>query len=84
LCREGELTVGRLVEGSGVSQPAISKHLAVLRSANLVSARQNGRNTHFRVVPSGLAPLVGWVSEMKLFWENRLDSLEDLLSRMDQ
>ena len=84
LCREGELTVGSLVAGSGVSQPAVSKHLAALRKAGLVEARQTGRHTHFRTDPAGLASLAGWVAEMKAFWDGRLDGLEDLLRRMDQ
>lgn len=84
LCREGDLTVGRLVEGSGVSQPAVSKHLAVLRRANLVCARQEGRNTHFKANPQALDQLTDWVGKMSAFWDERLDRLEDLLTRMDQ
>ena len=84
LCREGELTVGALVEESGVSQPAVSKHLAVLKSAGLVRDRPEGRQIHYRAQPAGLAPLVDWTSEMATFWQRRFDKLEDLLKRMDQ
>ena len=84
LCREGELTVGALAEGSGVSQPAITKHLVVLDRAHLVSIRREGRNTHCRARPEGIAPLADWLSEMSRFWEGRFDALEALLKRMDQ
>ncbi|MCP5395791.1 MAG: helix-turn-helix transcriptional regulator [Sphingomonadaceae bacterium] len=84
LCREGELTVGLLAEGSGVSQPAISKHLAALDRANLVALRREGRNTHCRARPEGITPLTDWVQDMSRFWDVRLDALEDLLRRMDQ
>lgn len=84
LCREGELTVGALVQESGVSQPAVSKHLAVLKSAGLVRDRPEGRQIHYRAQPAGLAPLVDWTSEMATFWQRRFDKLEDLLKRMDQ
>lgn len=84
LCREGELTVGSLAAGSGVSQPAISKHLAALDRANLVVVRREGRNTHCRANPEGIAPLADWLREMSRFWDNRLDALENLLKRMDQ
>lgn len=84
LCREGELTVGALVQDSGVSQPAVSKHLAVLKSAGLVRDRPEGRQIHYRAQPAGLAPLVDWTSEMATFWQRRFDKLEDLLKRMDQ
>lgn len=84
LCREGEQTVGALTAAAGVSQPAVSKHLAVLRSAGLVAGRVAGRETHYRAQREGLRPLIDWTEEMTRFWEQRLDRLDDLLRRMDQ
>lgn len=84
LCREGEKTVGALTARAGVSQPVVSKHLGVLKQAGLVRGRHQGRETHYSAQLKSLAPLVDWASEMTRFWENRLDSLEDLLKRMDQ
>ena len=84
LCREGEQTVGALTAQSGVSQPAVSKHLGVLKRAGLVRDRQEGRQTHYRSLPGALAPLIDWTSRMTGFWRDRFDDLEDLLRRMDQ
>jgi DNA-binding transcriptional ArsR family regulator len=84
LCREGEQTVGALTEGAGVSQPAVSKHLSVLKHCGLVHDRQEGRRTHYSARPGALAPLTDWTSEMAGFWESRFDGLEELLKRMDQ
>lgn len=84
LCREGEQTVGALTDGAGVSQPAVSKHLAVLKQAGLVSDRQAGRQTHYSARRAALTPLLDWTKEMAGFWEDRFDDLEDLLNRMDQ
>ncbi len=84
LCREGEQTVGALTARAGVSQPAVSKHLGVLREAGLVSDRHAGRQTHYRALPGALTPLLDWTSQMAGFWERRFDDLEDLLKRMDQ
>mgnify|MGYP001183586554 CR=1 FL=1 len=84
LCREGERTVAVLTAGAGVSQPVVSKHLAILREAGLVRGRIEGRQTHYRAEMAGLAPLVDWTQEMAQFWEGRFDALEDLLRRMDQ
>ena|SRR5215469_4139114 len=84
LCRDGEQTVGVLTAGARVSQPAVSKHLAVLKRAGLVSDRHEGRQTHYRPELAALGPLNDWTSEMAGFWESRFDRLEDLLSRMDQ
>ena len=84
LARSEMLTVRALTERSGVSQPAVSKHLAVLRRAGLVEAHPAGRETHYRARPKGLAPLLGWMERYAAFWEGRFDALEDLLKRMDQ
>jgi DNA-binding transcriptional ArsR family regulator len=84
LCRDGEQTVGALTVVAGVSQPAVSKHLGVLRQAGLVLNRQDGRQTHYSARPGALAPLIEWTSQMTGFWQSRFDDLEDLLKRMDQ
>ena len=84
LCRDGEQTVGALTAQSGVSQPAVSKHLGVLRQAGLVRDRHEGRQTHYSAQLGALAPLMDWTSQMAGFWQSRFDDLEDLLKRMDQ
>lgn len=84
LCREGEQTVGALTAQAGISQPAVSKHLAVLKQAGLVRDRPQGRQTHYSAQLGALAPLVDWTKEMAGFWERKFDDLEDLMRRMDQ
>src|ERR1700751_2718586 len=84
LCREGEQTVGTLTAQSGVSQPAVSKHLGVLKQAGLVRDRHEGRQTHYSAQLGALAPLIDWAGQMTRFWQSRFDDLEDLLKRMDQ
>jgi DNA-binding transcriptional ArsR family regulator len=84
LCREGEQTVGALTAQAGVSQPAVSKHLGLLKQAGLVRDRHQGRQTHYSAMPGALSPLIDWTREMESFWQDRFDDLEDLLNRMDQ
>jgi DNA-binding transcriptional ArsR family regulator len=84
LCRDGEQTVHVLTDQSGVSQPAVSKHLSVLKRAGLVRNRRTGRQTHYSADPQGLAPLIDWMSLYGTFWRDRFDRLEGLLKRMDQ
>jgi DNA-binding transcriptional ArsR family regulator len=84
LAGEGELSVGDLVAGAGVSQPAVSQHLAVLRQAGLVTERRDGRFVRYAASPEGLRPLLDWVAHYTVFWRDRFDRLEDLLNRMDQ
>lgn len=84
LCRDGEQTVGALTARSGVSQPAVSKHLSQLKEAGLVRDRHEGRQTHYTAQLAALAPLIDWASRMTGFWESKFDALENLLKRMDQ
>jgi DNA-binding transcriptional ArsR family regulator len=84
LARDGEQTVQGITEQSGVSQPAVSKHLGVLKLAGLVRDRRAGRQTHYSAQPQALEPLIDWMSLYGAFWRDRFDRLETLLERMDQ
>ncbi|MCT8998662.1 ArsR/SmtB family transcription factor [Chelativorans intermedius] len=84
LCREGNQTVAALTARAGVSQPAVSKHLRVLKQAGLVRDRHQGRQTHYSAQVDALSPLIDWTKQMTGFWHGRLDALEELLDRMDQ
>jgi DNA-binding transcriptional ArsR family regulator len=84
LSRQGEMTVHALTEPSGVSQPAVSKHLGALKVVGLVRGRRDGRETYYSAEPKALAPLIDWMNFYSAFWHNRFDRLEQLLNRMDQ
>lgn len=84
LIRNGEQNVKTLTNNSGISQPAVSKHLSLLKNAGLVLERPQGRAVHYRANPEGLAPLVDWLNHYSAFWRNRFDQLEHLLERMDK
>jgi DNA-binding transcriptional ArsR family regulator len=84
LSRDGEQTVHALTCRAGVSQPAVSKHLGVLKRAKLVRHRHEGRETHYRAQPDALAPMVDWLDQYGAFWRERFDQLENLLNRMDK
>jgi DNA-binding transcriptional ArsR family regulator len=84
LARDGEQTVHALTDRAGVSQPAVSKHLVVLKHAKLVRDRREGRETHYNAQPQALAPLIDWMSLYGAFWRERFDRLESLLKRTDR
>ena len=84
LSRDGETTVRGLTDRSGVSQPAVSKHLTLLKASGLVHERRAGRQTHYTARPEGLKPLIDWMQVYGVFWSAKLDNLENLLDRMDQ
>ncbi|BBD39936.1 MULTISPECIES: ArsR/SmtB family transcription factor [Aminobacter] len=84
LCRNGDTTVVGLLGEAGVSQPVVSKHLKILKTAGLVRDRQQGRYTYYSVERDALRTLIDWTSEMSGFWNDRFDDLDNLLKRMDQ
>jgi DNA-binding transcriptional ArsR family regulator len=84
LTRQGEQTVHALTRYAGVSQPAVPKHLTVLKRAKLVRHRREGRETHYRPQRDALAPMVDWLSQHGAFWRDQFDRLEALLERMEQ
>jgi len=84
IARDGEQTVHSLTARAGVSQPAVSKHLAVLKLARLVRDRREGRETHYSAQPRALVPLIDWMSHYAAFWHDRFGRLEALLDRMEK
>src|SRR5215207_4670085 len=78
----GEVTVGELVHRLGLSQPQVSKHLAVLRAVDLVLVRVDGRRRWYRVNGPALKPIHDWVRSFERTWNTRLDRLDDLLAEL--
>ncbi|MEV0798777.1 metalloregulator ArsR/SmtB family transcription factor [Kribbella sp. NPDC050281] len=83
LLRTGERPVGELVEQLELSQPAVSKHLKVLRDAGLVEVRQDAQRRWYRLRPAPLAEIDAWLEPYRDLWHHRLDALEAHLDRMD-
>ena len=80
----GEATVGDLVDRLGLSQPQVSKHLAVLRAVGLVHVRADGRHRWYRVNGPALKPIHDWVRTFERTWNDRLDRLDDLLADLQE
>jgi DNA-binding transcriptional ArsR family regulator len=78
--RNGEQTVSALVEKLELNQPAMSKHLRVLRDAGLVSVRPDGQRRLYRVRPDPLMELDAWLEPYRQMWTKSLDRLEAHLS----
>lgn len=81
LLRDGERPVGELVDRLRVSQPAVSKHLRVLKEAGLVEARPEGQRRLYRIRPDPLAELDEWLGAYRQLWTTHLDRLEEHLDR---
>lgn len=76
LLRDGERPVGELVAALGLSQPAVSKHLRVLREAGLVTVRTDAQKRVYRIRPAPLAELDAWLEPYRRLWSASLDRLE--------
>jgi DNA-binding transcriptional ArsR family regulator len=84
LLRHGERPVGDLVDMLRASQPAVSKHLRVLRDAGLVEARVDAQRRLYRVRAEPLRQLDEWLAPYRAMWASHLDALESHLAEMDQ
>ena len=74
--RGGEQPVHVLVERVALSQPAVSKHLRVLRDAGLVSVRADGQRRLYRIRTEPLVELDEWLEPYRRMWTTSLDKLE--------
>jgi DNA-binding transcriptional ArsR family regulator len=76
LLLEQEHTVGELVEALDMSQPAVSKHLRVLREARLVESRIDAQRRVYSLRPEPLADIDAWLKPYRRFWRGKLASLQ--------
>ena len=83
LLRDGERPVGELVDRLSMSQPAVSKHLRVLRDSGLVDVRVDAQRRVYRLRPEPLKEVDAWIEPYRRLWDRRLDRLEGHLKRMD-
>lgn len=81
MLRDGERPAGDFVEALPISQPAVSKHLSVLRDAGLVTVRKDAQRRLYSLNPAPLAELDAWLEPYRRFWTNRLDALERHLDK---
>ena len=80
--RGGERSVGELVGELGLSQPAVSKHLRVLREAGLVDVTASAQRRLYRLRPEPLREIDEWLTPYRAAWRDRLDALEHHLDAM--
>jgi DNA-binding transcriptional ArsR family regulator len=83
LLRDDERPVGDLVAALAVSQPAVSKHLRVLREAGLVQVRGDAQRRLYRVDPGPLREIDEWLAPYRAQWVQSLDALERHLDEID-
>ena len=73
---ESEATVGALSDALGLAQPAVSKHLKVLRDGGVVTSRVDAqRRIYGLATPNPLSDIEQWLAPYRKFWSARLDAL---------
>jgi DNA-binding transcriptional ArsR family regulator len=77
-------SVTELVDLFTISQPAISRHLRLLREAGVVTVRPNGKQRIYRLEPTALTEVSGWAERVRRTWEARFEALGQHLDRMKE
>ncbi|HEU5305807.1 MAG TPA: metalloregulator ArsR/SmtB family transcription factor [Acidimicrobiia bacterium] len=76
LLRDGERPVGELVDALGISQPAVSKHLRLLKTAGVVDVRPDGQRRYYHLKAEPFSDLDAWLDPYRELWSTHLDRLE--------
>jgi DNA-binding transcriptional ArsR family regulator len=79
---DGERPVSDIVEKLQLEQPAVSKHLRVLRDVGLVRVRRNGRHKMYQAQPEGIRPLYEWAAMFERYWSHQLLRVKERAEQM--
>ena len=82
LLAEQPLTVNSVAEKFDVSRPAISKHLKILEECGIIEMNKQGRERFCQIKPKELIPAFMWIDQYRKLWEDRLDSFEEYLIKL--
>ncbi len=79
---QGPMRAGEIVNYfPQISQPAVSKHLRILRQADLVSNTKSGREQWYDLNPTPLQSVAMWLEQYETLWDQRLDRLKQIAER---
>lgn len=78
---ENEMTVNSIAEKFNISRPAISKHLKILYSSDLVKQKQSGRERYYSINPQPLNEIYKWLENFDKFWDKKLNSLKNYIEK---
>ncbi len=81
LLADEDMTIGQLTDRFDMTRAAVKKHLTVLSDGGLITVEARGRERLNRLEPSGMAPVLDWLSYFDRFWDDRLANLKDAIER---
>ncbi len=82
LLAEQSMPINAVAEKFEVSRPAISKHLKILEECGIVVISKQGRERFCQIKPSSLIPAFMWIDQYRSLWEEKIDSLEEYLMKL--
>ncbi|MDB4292839.1 metalloregulator ArsR/SmtB family transcription factor [Maribacter sp.] len=82
LLAEETLTVNSIAEKFDISRPAISKHLKILKECEIIDYKKEGRERFCFIQPKNLIPAFMWIEQYRGLWEDKLDSFDSYLSKL--
>jgi len=81
---EGDMTIGNVVDRFTMTRAAVKKHLTVLEQGRLISVHARGRERINRLEPAGLKPITDWIAYFDMFWNERLQGLQDAINTREE
>jgi DNA-binding transcriptional ArsR family regulator len=81
---DSDRSVNTIASQFQMSRPAVSQHLRILLDAGLVTEQRHGRERRYHLVPAHLGPVREWIAHYERFWDERLQRLQQLLSRKSE
>jgi DNA-binding transcriptional ArsR family regulator len=81
LAKKERLSVNELVDLLGLRQPAVSKHLGVLRKVGLVTVHKDGQQRFYSFNPERLRPVQEWIATFERFWTDHLGDIKKVAER---
>jgi len=82
LLAEQSLSINMIAEKFDISRPAISKHVKILEECGLIVVHKKGRERYCLIQPRNLVPAFLWIDQYKSLWEEKLDSFENYLIKL--
>lgn len=83
MLRLGDEDAGTLAAAFDISQPAVSRHLKILRTTGIVSVRADAQRRIYSLAPDGLRDVAQWIERYDRFWNDRLTALEQVIEEGD-
>ncbi len=76
-----DMSIGQLTDQFDMTRAAVKKHLNVLSDGGLITVRAKGRERINTINPTGMAPVLDWLSYFDAFWDDRLNALKTAIEK---